>query len=292
MALATVRGVEINFDIVGDEGPWVAYCGGGRSDLEAARPVANLIAAAGYRVVIFDRRNCGGSEFSIAGVDDEQVAWAEDTHELLSQMGALPVLAGGASAGCRLALMMAVRHPSSIAGLFLARPSGGAFAAQYLAASNYDQLIAAAQCGGMEAVAEVPTIAELIRRNPGNRSRVLAQDPIEFVETLDKWRRVFTENADLTLMGVTDEELSSIEVPVCIIAGQDDLHPRNRSERLHDLLPQSEIHYLYSEEDVDRVREAGYTGPYATIQETPEELTEVFIDFFSRVPRSSQQQRR
>lgn len=286
MQVASVRGIDLHFDIVGTEGPWVTYCGGGRSDMEGVRPLANLIAAAGYRVVIFDRRNCGASGFSIDDPFDEQTSWAEDTHELLLRLGALPVLAGGASAGCRLALMMAVRHPDSVAGLFVARPSGGEFAATYLAASNYDPWIAAAQAGGMEAVCQLPAISDLIERNPSNRDRLLAIDPVVFVETVSGWRTVFTDNADLTLMGVTDDELATIKAPVCIVAGQDELHPRNRSERFHRLVSNGEIHYLYSERDVERVKESGYQGAYATIHETPEELARIFIVFLDRVTRN------
>ena len=288
MQFASVRGIELHFDVVGTEGPWVTYCGGGRSDLEAVRPLASMVAEAGYRVVIFDRRNCGASDFSIDDEMDEQTSWAEDTHELLTQLGALPVLAGGASAGCRLALMMAIRHPSSVSGLFVSRPSGGEFAATYLAASNYDPWIAAARTGGMEAVCELPSFVELIARNPSNRERLLTIDPTRFIATVDGWRRSFTENADLTLMGVSDSELSLIKVPVCIVAGQDELHPRDRSERFHRLVSNAEIHYLHSERDVERIEEAGYQGAYATIQETPEELAGIFIAFLNRLTASAQ----
>jgi pimeloyl-ACP methyl ester carboxylesterase len=282
MPVARIRGVDINFEVIGNEGPWVTYCGGGRSDLTSVRPIAAMIAGGGYRVVIHDRRNCGASEVSIDDPLSEQESWVEDTYELLSQLGALPVFAGGASAGCRLALILAIRHPEAVAGLFVSRPSGGAFAARYLAESNYDEFLTAAQEGGMEAVCDRTSMRDVIARNPSNRERLLSMDTAGFVRTVERWRRYYSENGHLTLMGVTDEELSAIDVPICIIAGQDDLHPRPSSERFHRLVPQSEIHYLFEEEDIERVKAAGFTGGYATLQESPQDLTRIYLEFLGR----------
>jgi len=287
MPLATVRDVDLNYEVLGNSGPWVTYCGGGRSDLESARPVARLIAEANYRVVIHDRRNTGASDVSIDDPSDEPVTWADDLFELLRQLDALPVLAGGASAGCRLSLMLAIRHPGAVKGLFVSRPSGGAFAATYLAESNYDELLEAARRDGMAAVCEDTSMREIIARRPSNRERLMNMDPVQFIETVERWRSYFSENGELTLIGVTDEELSTIDVPVCIIAGQDDLHPREHSERFHRLVSRSEINYLFEEEDVDRVKASGFTGAYATVQESPEDLARIYIDFLDRVSRAA-----
>ncbi len=283
MPVATVRGVHLNYEVLGTSGPWVTYCGGGRSDLESVRPIAGLIAEAGYRVVIYDRRNCGASEVSIDDPAPEQVTWAEDTYELLRHLEALPVFAGGASAGCRVSVMMAIRHPEAVSGLFVSRPSGGDFAAKYLAESNYDEFLEAARGGGMRSVCEDTPMRDLIVRNPSNRERLLSMDPVHFIETLEMWRRYFSENGHLTLIGATDDDLRKIEVPMCIIAGQDDLHPRERSERLHQLVPRSEMSYLFTEEDVERVRATGFTSAYATLHESPDDLARIYVGFLDRV---------
>ncbi len=39
MPWAKVRGVNINYRVVGDHGPWVALSPGGRSDLEWVTPI-------------------------------------------------------------------------------------------------------------------------------------------------------------------------------------------------------------------------------------------------------------
>ena len=59
MPVATVRGVEINYEVLGDRGPWVALQPGGRRALAGVKTLGEKIAEAGCRVLIYDRRNCG-----------------------------------------------------------------------------------------------------------------------------------------------------------------------------------------------------------------------------------------
>ena len=62
MPFAKVRGVNINYEIVGKSGPWVALVPGGRRDISGVKLLAQEIADKGYRVMLHDRRNCGLSE--------------------------------------------------------------------------------------------------------------------------------------------------------------------------------------------------------------------------------------
>src|SRR5205814_10488291 len=65
----------------------------------------------------------GASEVVIDGEDSEYEIWADDLHELLSQLKALPVFVGGSSSGCRTSLLFALRHPEAVRGLMLDRKS-------------------------------------------------------------------------------------------------------------------------------------------------------------------------
>ena len=69
MPIANVRGVAINYKVIGDHGPWMALSPGGRRDISGIELQASKVAATGHRVVIFDRRNCGGAGYrwSISG---------------------------------------------------------------------------------------------------------------------------------------------------------------------------------------------------------------------------------
>ena len=52
MSMATVRGLNINYEIVGDAGPWVALITGGRRGYQEFLPLAGKIAAKGHRVLL------------------------------------------------------------------------------------------------------------------------------------------------------------------------------------------------------------------------------------------------
>ena len=148
MPFRKVRDININYQLLGDTGPWVALSPGGRRDMSGIETQAKALAALGHRVAIFDRRNCGASDVVIDGDESEYEIWADDVHELLSQLGALPAFVGGSSSGCRTSLLFALRHPSSVRGLLLWRVTGGRFACERLAEEYYGQYIKAAQKAG------------------------------------------------------------------------------------------------------------------------------------------------
>jgi pimeloyl-ACP methyl ester carboxylesterase len=245
MPIAKIRGVNINYKILGERGPWLALSPGGRRDLSGIEIQAQEVANLGHRVVIFDRRNCGASDVVIDGNESEYEIWADDIHELLSQLGALPAFVGGSSSGCRTALLFALRHPESVRGLLLWRVTGGRFACERLAQEYYGQYIEAAQQGGMAAVCEMEHWQERVKARPENREALMKMTPERFIRVMSHWREYFLRGADLPVIGATEEELKSINVPACIIPGNDNTHGRQTGENLGRLLQKSEVHVLF-----------------------------------------------
>src|SRR5688572_4556160 len=181
MPVANVHGAKINYEVLGDSGPWVSLTAGGRRDMDGVRYLAERIAGQGFRVLLHDRRNCGASDVVLEGSDPEYVIWADDLKELLVQLGATPAFVGGTSAGCRLALLTYLRHPEIVRGLLLWRVTGGQFAAERLAQQYYGQHIEMAKTGGMAAVCESEHFAERIAANPANRDAIMAIEPARFI---------------------------------------------------------------------------------------------------------------
>jgi pimeloyl-ACP methyl ester carboxylesterase len=62
MPVSAIRGVNINWQVIGTAGPWVAMTTGGRRGHDEFIPLAHKIAAYGYRVMLHDRRNTGASD--------------------------------------------------------------------------------------------------------------------------------------------------------------------------------------------------------------------------------------
>jgi pimeloyl-ACP methyl ester carboxylesterase len=121
MPFANIRGVNLNYEVLGTHGPWLALSPGGRRALDLVKPLAQRMADAGYRVLVHDRRNCGLSDIAIGGESSEYEIWADDLHELLTRLDALPAVLGGGSSGCRLSLLSALKYPRAVRALLLWR---------------------------------------------------------------------------------------------------------------------------------------------------------------------------
>ena len=276
MPLANLSGVNIHYEVTGNAGPWVALSPGGRRGLEAVKSLAGRLAAAGYRVLIHDRRNCGASDVVIDGDASEYQIWADDLHALLLQLDALPAYIGGSSSGCRLSILFALRYPDAVRGLLLWRVTGGRFAAQRLAENYYGQFIAAAQKGGMAAVCGMEHFKERIAARAANRERLMTMDPGRFIEVMENWREHFIRGADQPVIGASMEDLRSINVATCIVPGNDRTHARPVGENLNRIMPNSELHILYPEQiDVDMVPPEEWNRKEA-------DLAAIFIDFMKR----------
>ncbi len=250
MQIAKIRGIELRYEVLGERGPFIALQPGGRRGAVSVRPLGEKIAEAGYRVVVYDRRNTGGSDIAIEG-DSENVVWAEDLHELLKSIDALPAYIGGSSSGCRLAMILTLRRPEDVRGLLLWRVTGGAYAARHLSNQYYTSHIEAAQRGGMAAVCAMEHWTEVINNNPKNRDRLMALEPQDFIARMTRWRQSFDAGSEHTVIGLSPADLRAMTVPACVIPGNDRVHPRTPGQVAHRLMPNSEYHEVLPEDRMD-----------------------------------------
>lgn len=234
----TPDGCTLEYRLRGD-GPLIALTPGGREGGEVVAPLADALARSAC-VLSWDRRNCGASDVFCGG-DSEQELWADDLAELLRHLGRGPAWIAGGSAGCRVSVLTVLRHPEVARGLVVWSASGSAYSCQFLGFSYHVPYIVAAQGGGMDAVAATPFFAERIVSNPVNRERLLGLDPEEFVATMKRWNRSFYHRSEFTLAAVADADLSTIRLPTLIIAGNDDIHPAEVSERMAELIAGSKL---------------------------------------------------
>jgi pimeloyl-ACP methyl ester carboxylesterase len=242
MPEALVRGVHINYEIVGERGPFVALTAGSRRGYGELVDLSNKIAANGYRVLLHDRRNCGASDVAFDGSASEHEVWADDLYELGKQLGALPMTVGGSSAGARLAILYAIRHPDGLRGLLLWRVTGGQEAVDKLSENYYGQYIRLAREGGMQAVAASEHFAECIAARPSNRERLLSTNVGGFIKVMETWREHFLASAKLPIVGASEAQLGAIKAPACIVAGNDVIHTPATARKAASLIPNSELH--------------------------------------------------
>ncbi|MSQ42073.1 MAG: alpha/beta hydrolase [Dehalococcoidia bacterium] len=270
MPTTTINGFTLQYDVIGGGEP-ILLTPGGRGGMAQMRPLAEQLASAGYRAIIWDRRNCGASDVVIDGGVSEQEHNADEAFELLTRLDATPAYACAGTSGMRAmalrgrgverhgvaidvdpgaSLLLAIRHPQAVKGVLLTAVTGWPVGAQYLAENYYTCYVEAAQRGGMRAVIEQlapnqapdeePFWAARIRENPRNEQRVLSMDPQHFIRVMESWS-AFTLRESY-ICGVTKEQLAAIRVPTLAIGGGDDEHPTYVAERVTDVVPGAEFH--------------------------------------------------
>jgi pimeloyl-ACP methyl ester carboxylesterase len=244
MATADIDGTTIAYEVIGDDGPPWVVTPGGRFDKDepGIRELADVLAAHGQRVVIWDRPNTGASDVCFTGPSESQMQ-ADKLAGLLRTLQLAPAVIVGGSGGARVSLLTAAKHPDVAAQLALLWISGGVYGSMLLGVHYCGESIRVAWRGGMQAVVELPEWATVLERNPGNRQRFLALDPAQFIETLERWMLVYCPTRGETVAGLSDDACAALDIPTLVFrsGASDAHHTRATSERLSALVPDAQL---------------------------------------------------
>jgi pimeloyl-ACP methyl ester carboxylesterase len=233
-----VHGHSLAYEELG-HGPPLVLTPGLRNDRSAVRGMGETLSRS-FRVIIYDRLNCGASDVGFPAARSEVDLWAADLHALLGALDALPAAVCGFSLGGCASLLMALRHPEAVSALLIGWVLGGPFPRDRVSRLLYTEFREAAERGGMAAVAETSFFAARILENPRNRS-LLEQIPRdEFVAVMRAWEARFREPTTVTC--VPEDELSAarLSIPILVIGGDDEIHLTSASEELSRRLPGAE----------------------------------------------------
>jgi pimeloyl-ACP methyl ester carboxylesterase len=110
--ILSVRGIGLHAEQRG-EGPALLLIHGGGEDSSMLAGQADDLAAAGYRVITYDRRGTGKSgrhDWPGNGADQH----ADDAAALLTSLGVGPAVIVGVSSGGVIAMTVAARHPDVV----------------------------------------------------------------------------------------------------------------------------------------------------------------------------------
>lgn len=118
MPIASVRGVDIFYSVVGEGPPVLVMHGGLGLDHTYFRPWLDPLGERAA-LVLYDHRGNGRSSRPSSLDDVDHGTWAEDADALRAALGHERVVVLGHSYGSFLALEYAVRHPERVAGLVL-----------------------------------------------------------------------------------------------------------------------------------------------------------------------------
>jgi pimeloyl-ACP methyl ester carboxylesterase len=234
----------LGYEVIGERGrPWI-ITPGGRYPKEdpGIRPLAEALAAAGNRVVIWDRPNCGESSVCFDGPTESEMQ-GDYLAALLQHLDMGPAVVMGGSGGARVSLLAVANHPDIASALAMLWISGGVFGLMTLASVYCSPSLRAAIMGDMQDVADLADWAEVIQRNPENRQRILDQDRATFMATMERWMAAYYPTPGEAVPGLTADVARSIKVPTLVFRSgvSDWWHPRATSEAVAGLIPGSQL---------------------------------------------------
>jgi pimeloyl-ACP methyl ester carboxylesterase len=239
-----VNGGNVVYEILGETGDFIALTPGGRysKDIEGLRPLAEELVKGGYRVLLWDRPNCGKSDVQFYGQSESHMR-AETLHALITGLGIEPCIIAGGSGGARDSMLTTMLYPEIVTKLVVWNIVGGVYGSFVLGGHYITPSIMAVRGLGIEGLLRVGEWKERIAENPANRDRILALDKDEFLKVMLRWLNAFVSKPGQTIPGVPDEMFDNITVPTLIIRGgeNDWDHPKRTSLEVSCLIKGSEL---------------------------------------------------
>ncbi|MGX9673347.1 alpha/beta fold hydrolase [Mycobacterium sp. HM-7] len=259
-----INGGNVVYEILGKIGDFIALTPGGRfsKDIPGLRPLAQALARGGYRVLLWDRPNCGKSDVQFYGQSESHMR-AETLYTLISKLGIGPCILAGGSGGARDSMLTAMLYPEIVTKLVVWNIVGGVYGSFVLGSYYIVPSILAVRGAGMKGVAQVDEWRDRIADNPANAGRLQSYDDDEFLKLMLRWLNAFVPKPGQTIPGVEDEMFDNITVPTLIIrGGENDLdHPKRTSLEVSCLIEGSQlIDPPWPEDAWERANEARASG--------------------------------
>jgi pimeloyl-ACP methyl ester carboxylesterase len=245
VARIAVGSIEIDYELFGPEGaPVVVITPGGRYPrLTPGVPqLGAALAQSGFRVLLWDRPNCGASDISFEGPSESSLH-ADTLIRLVRTLGLKSIRLAGGSAGSRVSLIAAARAPELISKLAIWWISGEPISLAQLAAHYCGDSAIAAAKGGMNAVTALPGWAEQLASNPRNRAILLAQEPQAFIARMQQWARAYSYSDASPVPAMQPADFAGVTMPTLVLrSGASDIsHTRRTSEWVYELLPNAQL---------------------------------------------------
>ncbi|EHI12810.1 alpha/beta fold hydrolase [Mycolicibacterium thermoresistibile] len=239
-----VNGGNVVYEILGDRGDFIVLTPGGRfsKDIPGLRPLAEALVDGGYRVLLWDRPNCGASDVQFYGESESHMR-AETLYGLLRALDIGPCHIAGGSGGARDSMLFTMLYPDMVTRLVVWNIVGGVYGSFVLGGHYVVPSILAVRGLGIKGLLSVPEWRERIDANPANEQRFLALDADEFLKVMRRWLNAYVPKPGQTIPGVVDEMFENITVPTLIIRGgeNDWDHPKRTSLEVHCLIKGSTL---------------------------------------------------
>lgn len=239
MGMASLNGIAVGFDDVGDGESVVVLVHGHPFDRSMWRPQMAAFGRSGWRLIAPDLRGYG--ESSVVHGKTTLDVFAGDIAALLDHLGAREVVIGGLSMGGQIAMEFCRLYPERVRGLFLAAtfPQAETDEGKRNRNAAADRLLRE----GMEPYADEALPKMIAPRN-------IAALPAVAAHVLSMMRTAHPAGAAAALRGRAerpsyDDTLASLKVPALVLVGDEDFFTtRADAERMRDLLQGSELVWM------------------------------------------------
>jgi pimeloyl-ACP methyl ester carboxylesterase len=239
-----INGGNVVYEILGETGDFIALTPGGRysKDVPGLRPLAEELVGGGYRVLLWDRPNCGKSDVQFYGQSESHMR-AETLHALITGLDTGPCIIAGGSGGARDSMLTTMLYPEIVTKLVVWNIVGGVYGSFVLGSYYIVPSIHAVRGLGMKGLLHVDEWKQRIAENPVNEERILALDSDGFLKVMLRWLNAFVSKPGQTIPGVEDEMFDNIKVPTLIIRGgeNDWDHPKRTSLEVSCLIKGSKL---------------------------------------------------
>jgi len=243
-AVLEIHGGNVVYEILGETGEFIALTPGGRfsKDIPGLRPLAEQLVKGGYRVLLWDRPNCGKSDLQFYGQSESHMR-ADTLHQLITGLGIGPCVIAGGSGGARDSILTTILHPEIVTKLVTWNIVGGVYGSFVLGSYYIVPSIQAVRGLGIKGLLGVSEWQERIAENPTNKDRILAMDADEFLKVMLRWLNAFVPKPGQAIPGVDDALFDDIRVPTLIIRGgeNDWDHPKRTSLEVSCLIKGSRL---------------------------------------------------
>ena len=239
-----IHGGNVVYEILGKTGEFIALTPGGRfsKDIPGLRPLAEQLVKGGYRVLLWDRPNCGKSDLQFYGQSESHMR-ADTLHQLITGLRIGPCVIAGGSGGARDSILTTILHPEIVTKLVTWNIVGGVYGSFVLGSYYIVPSIQAVRGLGVKGLLGVSEWQERIAENPANKDRILAMDGDEFLRVMLRWLNAFVPKPGQAIPGVDDALFDDITVPTLIIRGgeNDWDHPKRTSLEVNCLIKGSTL---------------------------------------------------
>lgn len=242
MRYANVNGIRLRYEVSGD-GPTVVWLHGLMGSIDRSRAFGegmDGLVDRGYRLIAYDARGHGESDYTENEADYIWSAHANDMLALLDALGIERAYVGGGSMGAGVSIVFTLDHPERVDKLVLVAPpplAGTIGTAQQVFCGLASLIDAVGREKAAEIVMQLPQYVEMKESDPKQHELMR-----EWLSTVHPKATPFAIRGLLNGPALPEQRFAEIKVPTLIVAHADDpIHPTSTAEKLHNAIAGSHL---------------------------------------------------